>query len=207
MSIDWLIDWCGWFFQEAFLSLIYTNSAPAADLDEHAPSLVVLGEKYQIPDVKDKAVEVLRKSLTLNNAGDLLQLADLHNVLDLKEDVMDFIVRPDNWSKVRETDAWIELRNGNPLLVEQLLDRVQAPKKLKTSLTGSGSHRWSGKFLFLFILGLKLLFSFSPFLCFCCAEFKQNKSSESFNFFGKLKLLLYLGLFFSLAKEWHGVYF
>ncbi|OQV21744.1 putative Speckle-type POZ protein [Hypsibius exemplaris] len=122
---------------EAFLSLIYTNTSPG--LEEHAGSLLVLGEKYQISDVKEKAVDVLRKSLSIGNAGDLLVMADLHNVADLKEDVMDFIVKPDNWTTIRQTEAWIELRNANPYLLEELLDKVQSPKKMKTA-TGSSQR-------------------------------------------------------------------
>jgi hypothetical protein len=122
--------------QEAFLSLIYTNTSP--DLDEHAGSLLVLGEKYQIPDIKGKALEVLRKKMCPANVGDLLTLADLHNAPELKEDVIDYIIG--HWDQVRETEAWKDLRTTNSFLVDQIIDRMQTPKKLKTT-SGATSQR------------------------------------------------------------------
>ena len=117
--------------QEVFLEMIYTGSCEGGDLEEHAASLLVLGEKYQVIDIKEKALDILRQRMSHTNVADLLTLSDVHNAPELKDDVMDYIIS--QWDKVRETEAWKELRNTHPALVEQLFDRLHTPKRQKTT--------------------------------------------------------------------------
>ncbi|GAV03848.1 hypothetical protein RvY_14222 [Ramazzottius varieornatus] len=116
---------------KVFLEMLYTGSCEEEDLEEHAASLLVLGEKYQVKDIKEKALDILRERMSHSNVADLLTLSDVHNAPELKDDVMDFIIS--QWDKVRETEAWKELRNTHPALVEGLFDRLHTPKRQKTS--------------------------------------------------------------------------
>lgn len=98
--------------------MIYTNADD--DLDQHAASILDLAEKYQIMDVKQKAVEALRRTLCDTNAADVLELTDLHNVPDLKEEVVEYIIV--NYEKIKLTDGFKEFVPRCPALVAHVMD-------------------------------------------------------------------------------------
>ncbi|XP_055343045.1 speckle-type POZ protein B-like [Paramacrobiotus metropolitanus] len=110
---------------ETFLSLVYTGVSTT--LDEHAGSILVLAERYQLTDLKEKSVDALRKKMCAGNAADLLPLADLHNAPELKNEVMEFMVN--NHEKIRDTEAFRDFFMTHPALMAQLYERKQESSK------------------------------------------------------------------------------
>ncbi|ODM86866.1 Speckle-type POZ protein [Orchesella cincta] len=60
-------------------------------MDELAPELLRIAEKYDLGGLKADCVYELGDKLNLENAGELLVLAQTHNAPDLKARAMDFI--------------------------------------------------------------------------------------------------------------------
>ena len=75
-------------FQE-LLRYIYTEQIPK--LDELAGELLAAAEKYQLDDLKERCERRLVFMTTVDNAVDMLQLADLYNADVLMQETLSFI--------------------------------------------------------------------------------------------------------------------
>ncbi|ODM61475.1 Speckle-type POZ protein, partial [Orchesella cincta] len=74
---------------KGMLEHLYTGKTDC--MDELAPELLRIAEKYDLGGLKADCVYELGDKLNLENAGELLVLAQTHNAPDLKARTMDFI--------------------------------------------------------------------------------------------------------------------
>ncbi|XP_057318314.1 speckle-type POZ protein B-like [Microplitis mediator] len=87
---------------EKILKFIYTDNID--DLDADAECLLELADKYQLLELKRLCEESLSKSVSIDNAIQLMILADLHNADKLLEFIFEFIIR--NFKDVVKTPEY-----------------------------------------------------------------------------------------------------
>ncbi|XP_057318588.1 speckle-type POZ protein B-like [Microplitis mediator] len=101
------------------LEFIYTDEIN--NLDEDAESLLESADKYQLLNLKSLCEESLSKSVSIDNAIELMILADLHNADTLLEFIFEFIIR--NFKDVVKTSEYEVLDETKPLLLLKLLKK------------------------------------------------------------------------------------
>ncbi len=74
--------------------------------------------QYDLKGLKRLCESSLIKQLSVDNACDVLVLADMHSEQYLKEKAIQFI--NDNASAVLTTDGWTQLTEQNPKLITDL---------------------------------------------------------------------------------------
>ncbi|UYV64800.1 SPOP, partial [Cordylochernes scorpioides] len=98
------------------LRYIYTGTAP--NLHKLARSMLIAADKYDLIRLKVQCEEMLGIRLTVENAAELLMLADLHRAEQLKELALDFIQA--HAGGVMATPGWDELMVGRPHLLAEV---------------------------------------------------------------------------------------
>lgn len=78
---------------KAFLSYIYTDQVPAADLEEHGELLLAVACKYEVPGLEALCENHLCATLTASNVVNVLFLSDLYSAKHLKQRALMFIAR------------------------------------------------------------------------------------------------------------------
>ncbi|MBZ3874357.1 ATP-binding cassette sub-family G member 2 [Sciurus carolinensis] len=120
------------------MCFIYTGKAP--NLDKMTDDLLAAADKYALERLKVMCEDALCSNLSVENAAEILILADLHNADQLKTQAVDFI----NYhaSDVLETSGWKSMVVSHPHLVAEAyrsLASAQCPflgpprKRLKQS--------------------------------------------------------------------------
>lgn len=120
------------------MCFIYTGKAP--NLDKMADDLLAAADKYALERLKVMCEDALCSNLSVENAAEILILADLHSADQLKTQAVDFI----NYhaSDVMETSGWKSMVVSHPHLVAEAyrsLASAQCPflgpprKRLKQS--------------------------------------------------------------------------
>ncbi|KAA8585429.1 hypothetical protein FQN60_004123 [Etheostoma spectabile] len=120
------------------MCFIYTGKAP--NLDKMADDLLAAADKYALERLKVMCEDGLCASLSVENAAEILILADLHSADQLKTQAVDFI----NYhaADVMETLSWKSMVISHPHLVAEAyhsLASAQCPflgpprKRLKQS--------------------------------------------------------------------------
>ncbi|KAG5854793.1 hypothetical protein ANANG_G00041510 [Anguilla anguilla] len=120
------------------MCFIYTGKAP--NLDKMADDLLAAADKYALERLKVMCEDALCTSLSVENAAEILILADLHSADQLKTQAVDFI----NYhaAEVMETSGWKSMVASHPHLVAEAyrsLASAQCPflgpprKRLKQS--------------------------------------------------------------------------
>lgn len=112
--------------------MIYTGASE--DLEEYAEDILILSEKYELPDLKDKAVDVLRRRMAASNVARILSLADLHNAPDLKNEALEFMTR--HHDEVKESESYKEFIQSYPSLLAELYDLKQSKKEQRHDIIG-----------------------------------------------------------------------
>ncbi|CAG9129750.1 unnamed protein product [Plutella xylostella] len=92
------------------LTFIYSDKAPR--VDEIPEQLLAAADYYQLSRLKSLCEEALHKKLTVENAIETLQLADLHSANTLKQLTLEFIkdgqarliTKTEGWSKVKSVE-------------------------------------------------------------------------------------------------------
>src|ERR1700722_13782597 len=83
------------------LEYIYTSNVE--DINEHnAIEIFKAADKYELEFLKQKAELIMINSLSISNCTMLFIVADLHNAIELKKRILNFIMR--NIIEVTETD-------------------------------------------------------------------------------------------------------
>jgi len=95
---------------EALLRFIYTDRVDLTQVD--AKDLLAAANKYLLPLLKFQCQQFLCKTITSENCGELLVLADLHNALHLKRSALNFIRL--NRDDIIKSDAWKNLKQSRP---------------------------------------------------------------------------------------------
>ncbi|CAH2088256.1 unnamed protein product [Euphydryas editha] len=92
------------------LIFIYTDKAPS--VDDVPEKLLAAADYYQLSRLKSLCEEALHKKLTVENAIETLQLAELHSAKILKQLTLEFIkdgqakliTKTEGWAKVKSVD-------------------------------------------------------------------------------------------------------
>ncbi|UYV64797.1 SPOPL, partial [Cordylochernes scorpioides] len=98
------------------LRYIYTGTAP--NLHKLARRMLIAADKYDLGQLKAQCEETLRFGLTVENAADLLMLADRHKAEQLKELAVDFVRT--HAGGVMATPGWDELMVRRPNLLAEV---------------------------------------------------------------------------------------
>ncbi|XP_036282233.1 speckle-type POZ protein-like [Pipistrellus kuhlii] len=110
-----IIDMEAGVFKE-MMYFIYTGKAP--NLDKMADGLLAAADKYALEHLKVMCEEALSSQLSVENAAEMLTLADFHSADQLKTQAVDFI--NSHAEDVMETEGWQEMVASNPSLVTEL---------------------------------------------------------------------------------------
>ncbi|XP_038218979.1 speckle-type POZ protein-like [Zerene cesonia] len=90
------------------LTFIYSDRAPR--VDEIPEKLLAAADYYQLSRLKSLCEEALHKKLTVENAIETLQLADLHSAKTLKQLTLEFI--KDGQAKlITKTEGWARVKS------------------------------------------------------------------------------------------------
>ncbi|XP_034836524.1 speckle-type POZ protein-like [Maniola hyperantus] len=90
------------------LTFIYSDKAPR--VDEIPERLLAAADYYQLSRLKSLCEEALHKRLTVENAIETLQLADLHSAKILKQLTLEFI--KDGQAKlITKTEGWAKVKS------------------------------------------------------------------------------------------------
>jgi len=100
----------------ALLEYIYTSNVE--EIDEHnAVEIFKAADKYELELLKQRAELIMMNSLSVSNCTMLYIVADLHNAIELKKRVLNFIMR--NILEVTESDDWRLLVEQHPALATE----------------------------------------------------------------------------------------
>lgn len=103
------------------LTFIYSDKAPR--VDEIPERLLAAADYYQLSRLKSLCEEALHKNLTVENAIETLQLADLHSANTLKQLTLEFI--KDGQAKlITKTDGWAKLKSVE--LIKRIYEYIMA---------------------------------------------------------------------------------
>ncbi|CAB0045128.1 unnamed protein product [Trichogramma brassicae] len=97
------------------LRFIYTGKAP--NLEKMADDLLAAADKYALDRLKVMCEEALCSSLAIDNAADILILADLHSADQLKAQAIDFINT--HATDVMETAGFKSMIGSHPNLIAE----------------------------------------------------------------------------------------
>jgi len=91
-----------------------------------AEQLLVAANKYDVEDLKQICAKEMVKTLTPDNAVDLLILSDLYQANDLKEAAIRFINK--NVPAVMKKPSWPAFRKSHPYLIYELYSKLLESK-------------------------------------------------------------------------------
>lgn len=103
------------------LTFIYSDKAPR--VDEIPEKLLAAADYYQLSRLKSLCEEALHKKLTVENAIETLQLADLHSANALKQLTLEFI--KDGQAKlITKTEGWAKVKSVE--LIKRIYEYIMA---------------------------------------------------------------------------------
>lgn len=103
------------------LTFIYSDKAPR--VDEIPERLLAAADYYQLSRLKSLCEEALHKKLTVENAIETLQLADLHSANTLKQLTLEFI-KDGQARLITKTDGWAKLKSVE--LIKRIYEYIMA---------------------------------------------------------------------------------
>ncbi|XP_028844539.1 speckle-type POZ protein-like [Denticeps clupeoides] len=98
------------------VTFIYSGKAP--NIQDMAADLLVAADMYLLDRLKRICEEVLCRSLTVENAAEILIIADFHLTPELKEEAITFI--NSHFSDVLRTPGWKTVQMDHPCLMAEL---------------------------------------------------------------------------------------
>ena len=104
----------------AFVEFIYTAKVDKDILAKEALSLLEVGDKYQVPGLKELAEEEMMKQLNRENMVKLLAISDLYRAKDLREAAIRFTKLNMSWIR-SDQGRMDEVKKLNMNLVVELL--------------------------------------------------------------------------------------
>jgi speckle-type POZ protein len=117
------------------LRFIYTGKA--TNLEEMADDLLAAADKYALERLKVMCEEALCTNLSIENAADILILADLRSADQLKAQSIDFINT--HATDVMETAGWKSMTQSHPHLIAEAF-RALATQQIPTPSPGHRSY-------------------------------------------------------------------
>ncbi|XP_065209115.1 speckle-type POZ protein B-like [Planococcus citri] len=105
---------------EEMLYYIYTGTT--RNLDELAFELIPVTDKYDLDELKNMCEQVMFNKLSLENAAEILMLADMHRAEELKAQTLQFIKRRSfSFKDFKNSDVWNVLTASRPQLMKDML--------------------------------------------------------------------------------------
>ena len=98
--------------------LYYMYTGKSKHMEQLAPSLLAIAQRYAIEGLKKKCECTLLKNLSIENAVETLLLADLHHASKLKSRTLRFIVA--NSTKIIGSEVWEKTVPSNPELTNEV---------------------------------------------------------------------------------------
>ncbi|XP_065205312.1 speckle-type POZ protein B-like isoform X22 [Planococcus citri] len=105
---------------EEMLKYIYTGKCEVSD--ELVEGLLAAADKYDLGRLKIMCAQKLIEGLSVENATNVVILADMHHHEDLKREAIKFVVA--NFAKVLNTAGWQNRLSSNPRLVTEVCQEV-----------------------------------------------------------------------------------
>jgi hypothetical protein len=103
---------------QAMLEFVYTGDL-RDDLRFCSEGVLMIGDKYDVSGLVEKCEESLTNCLTIGNAVNTLVIADMYNLIKLKEKVSNFI--SNYLAVVKETEDWKQMLEECPRIVEKII--------------------------------------------------------------------------------------
>ena len=101
---------------ELFLRYLYTGQVD--QLDEKLTDIFPVADKYDVQPLREICIQHMAKNISVDNAVDVLLLAERHSVESIKSKTLQFINK--NVVKILMTDDWTYLIKFYPYLVREL---------------------------------------------------------------------------------------
>ena len=120
------------FAMEAILSYMYTGMV--VDIKKVAMHILSATEEYGLVGLRKLCEQALAKTVTIENAVDILIHADASNAQDLKKVCIDYIAT--NVAYIRQSDGWQKLK-GNPDLRDLWVETLESIAEKCDVLPGS----------------------------------------------------------------------
>ncbi|XP_065205269.1 protein roadkill-like [Planococcus citri] len=114
------------------LKFIYTGQCE--NVDKLADGLLAAADKYDIDQLKKICLKTISKSISVDNAPNLLVLADLYHENELKSKVIDFILT--KTAEIKNSRAW---NNIMPMYPQLLNEVCNAAFSRLSDASGSGT--------------------------------------------------------------------
>ncbi|XP_053616075.1 speckle-type POZ protein-like [Plodia interpunctella] len=103
------------------LMFIYSDKTPK--VDEIPEKLLAAADYYQLSRLKSLCEEALHKRLTVENAIETLQLADLHSANELKQSTLEFI-KDGQARLITKTEGWANVQSVQ--LIKRIYEFIMA---------------------------------------------------------------------------------
>lgn len=103
------------------LTFIYSDKAPK--VDDIPEKLLAAADYYQLSRLKSLCEEALHKKLTVENAIETLQLADLHSANTLKQLTLEFI-KDGQARLITKTEGWAKVKSVE--LIKRIYEYIMA---------------------------------------------------------------------------------
>jgi len=120
---------------EAFLYFMYTDKIEENHL-QHASDLLVLANRYDVPDLKDMCTQTLAHNLTVQNAAGILSIADTTHTPILKRCALQFI--SENIRLIHDQSE--DYANLGANLVRDILESMMEKHPRKRAKLGNRVH-------------------------------------------------------------------
>ncbi len=95
---------------DAFLKFVYSGEC-GENVKKHAKALLVVADKYDVPDLMSVVQKKLAATLASDNAVEFMLLANMCNAQLLKKKAIQVIAS--NLDEVSKQDRWLELKSEN----------------------------------------------------------------------------------------------
>ncbi len=99
----------------------YFYKGKAPNIKTLARDLLNLAKKYKLRQLFTICENELKKEIEIDNALDILILADSHEADELKEACLSFIHLNSNFAELQKTDKWNHLKEEHPGLVSKVI--------------------------------------------------------------------------------------
>lgn len=110
-------DTDGAIFRE-FLRYLYTGSLPELTADV-ALRFYEIADKYAVDSLKKQCANFLVDNISVDNACEVLIIADQHNDSELRKNVIEYMIE-EKIPRIRE--KWIDFCKENPVLANEVLN-------------------------------------------------------------------------------------
>lgn len=107
---------------DQMLMFMYSGALPDDLNSEHAFALMEAAEKWMLDGLKDFCQDLLISRVSFDNICNFLPLADMNNAIPLRDACIQMLRK--NLHLVLGCPAWEELKDANPRLTTEVLEKI-----------------------------------------------------------------------------------